>query len=195
MEPWIWAVILLALGLGLSVLEVFLPSGGIIGFLAASAILAAILVAFREGSGTGLAVLSSAMVTIPVVIALALRFWPKTAIGRRMLLSSPESDEILPDNPRYHYLKGLVGRVGVAKSKMLPSGAVSIDGRTIDALSEGFPIEIGQRVRVMEARGNRVVVRPVTDEIPEDNEADPLARPIDTVVPDPFGESDLDDGV
>jgi membrane-bound serine protease (ClpP class) len=190
MEPWIWAVILLAAGLGLSVLEVFLPSGGIISFLAAAAVLAAIIVAFREGSGTGLTILSIAIVAIPIVVALALRFWPKTAIGRRMLLSSPEGDEILSDNPRHRYLKGLVGRVGVAKSKMIPSGAVSIDGRTIDALSEGFPIEIGQRVRVIEARGNRVVVRPMTDESPEANEADPLARPIDTVVPDPFGESE-----
>jgi membrane-bound serine protease (ClpP class) len=190
LEPWIWAIILLALGLSLSVLEIFLPSGGIIGFLAAAAVVGAIIVAFREGSGTGLAVLSSAMVAIPVVVALALQFWPKTAIGRRMLLRSPEGDDILPADPHNSYLKGLVGRVGVAKSKMLPSGAVSIDGRTIDAVSEGFPIAIGQRVRVIEVRGNRVVVRTIEDDTPGGNEADPLARPIDSVIPDPFGESE-----
>ncbi len=190
MEPWIWAIILLALGLSLSVLEIFLPSGGVVAFLAAAAVVGAIFVAFREGSGTGLAVLSSAMVAVPVVVALALRFWPKTAIGRRMLLRSPEGDEILPADPRNRYLKSLIGRVGVAKSKMLPSGAVSIDGRTIDAVSEGFPIAVGQKVRVIEVRGNRVVVRTIEDEMPDGGTADPLARPIDSVVPDPFGESE-----
>ena len=64
------------------------------------------------------------------------------------------------------------------------------DGRTIDAVSEGFPIAIGQKVRVIEVRGNRVVVRTIEDDTPGGNEADPLARPIDSVIPDPFGESE-----
>ena len=49
---------------------------------------------------------------------------------------------------------------------MLPSGAVLISGRTIDAVSEGVPIDPGQLVRIIQVRGNRVVVRPVeTDEV------------------------------
>lgn len=38
-DPWIWAVCLIILGLGLAVLEVFFPSAGILGFLSACAIL------------------------------------------------------------------------------------------------------------------------------------------------------------
>jgi membrane-bound serine protease (ClpP class) len=188
MDLWIWAVVLLAVGLSLAVLEVFLPSGGLIGFLAGCTLVAAIVIAFKEGSAVGLAVLSTALVGIPIVVTVALQLWPKTALGRRMLLVVPESDDVLPDSPRQRFVKGLVGRVGLAKTKMLPAGAVTIDGRTIDAVSEGSPIEIGQRVRVLEVRANRVVVRPVTDETPLENAADPLARPIDTITTDPFGE-------
>ena len=189
MDPWLWAVILLAVGLSLAILEVFFPSGGLIGFLSASAIVAAVVMAFRQGSVVGLAVLSGTLVAVHAVVAVALKLWPETAMGRRMLLSPPESAEIMPDIPRQRQLKALIGRIGQAKSKMLPSGAVSVDGRTIDALSEGVPIEIGQRVRVIEVHGNRVVVRPVDDEVPSDTEANPLARPIDSISPDPFGES------
>jgi len=185
LEPWVWAVILLAIGLSLAILEVFLPSGGLIGFLSAATIIAAVVLAFRQGSIVGLAVLSGTLVAVPVVVALALKFWPDTPMGQRMLLQPPESDEILPDVPRQRQLKALIGRLGHAKSKMLPSGAVTIDGHTIDALSEGIPIEIGQRVRVIEVRGNRVVVRPTDDEMPSDADPNPLARPIE----DPFGES------
>ena len=43
----------------------------------------------------------------------------------------------MPDTPERRTLRQLVGKLGVAKSVMLPSGAVLIDGQTIDALSEG----------------------------------------------------------
>lgn len=189
MDYWVWAVILLAIGLSLAIMEVFFPSGGLIGFLSAAAIIAAVTMAFQQGSFVGLLVLSTTLLSVPAVVALALKLWPETAMGRRMLLKPPESAEILPDLPRQRQLKAMIGRIGEAKSTMLPSGAVAIDGHTIDALSEGVPIEIGQRVRVIEVRGNRVVVRPVDDEVPCDTEENPLARPIDSISPDPFGES------
>ena len=188
MEPWIWAVLLLAVGLSLAVLEVFLPSAGLIAFLSGCAIVASIVMAFRQGTGAGLSVLAGALVAVPVVIVAALYYWPKTSMGQRMLLKVPDTSEVLPDSPKQRYLKGLIGRTGQAKSKMLPSGAVTVDGHTIDAVSEGVPIEIGQRVRVIEARGNRVIVRLIDEEVVSTDQADPLARPIDTVSPDPFGE-------
>jgi membrane-bound serine protease (ClpP class) len=70
----------------------------------------------------------------------------------------------MPDTPERRTLRQLVGKIGVTKSVMLPSGAVVIDGQTIDALTEGIPIEAGQRVRVIEVRGNRVVVRAAEDD-------------------------------
>ena len=69
---------------------------------------------------------------------------------------------------------------------MLPSGAVEIDGQTIDALSEGVPIESGQRVRVIEVRGMRVVVRPADDEPPTTD--DVLSQPIDSLGLEPFDD-------
>lgn len=188
MEYWVWAVLLLAIGLSLSVMEVFLPSAGLIALLAACSIVASIVMAFRQGTGAGLSVLAGALVAVPVAIIAALYYWPKTAMGRRMLLTVPDTSEVLPDSPKQRYLKGLIGRTGQAKSKMLPSGAVVVDGRTIDAVSEGMPIEIGQWVRVIEVRANRVIVRPIDREDVSADDANPLSRPIDTVSPDPFGE-------
>lgn len=188
MDPWVWALLLLAIGLSLSILEVFFPSGGMLGFLAAAALVAAVVMAFREGQTVGLMVVAATLVGVPIVVAVALQLWPKTPMGRRMLLASPTGAEVLPHNPKQEQLRGLVGHTGYAKSKMLPSGAVSIDGRTIDALSEGMPIEMGQRVRVIEVRANRVVVRPIDDDAPRADAQDPLQRPIDSIAPDPFGE-------
>ena len=187
LAPWAWAILLLLVGLALVVLEVFIPSGGILGFLAACSIIAAVAVGFMDGRPwVGFAILITAVFGIPIAVVLALHWWPRTPLGRRMLLGAPTDGEVLPDSARRRKLKALIDQVGVAKSKMLPSGAVTIDGRTIDAVSEGMPIDAGQRVRVIDVHGNRVVVRPVDDEPSSSADADPLSRPIDAVGLDPF---------
>ncbi len=186
---WAWAVLLLLVGLTLAILEVFIPSGGILGFLAFSSVVAAIVVGFMDGRPwVVLAILATAVFGLPGAVVLALRWWPNTPLGRRTLLNAPGDAEVLPGRNRERDLKELLNRMGIAKSKMLPSGAVTIDGRTIDAVTEGMPVDAGQRVRVVEVHGNRVVVRPVDDESPSATDPDPLSRPIDTVGLDPFEE-------
>ena len=76
-----------------------------------------------------------------------------------------------------------------AASTTLVSGAITIDGRTVDAYSEGMPIETGQKVIVVEVHGTQVVGQPVDEEIPSPDGGEGLARPIDSVVPDPFDDS------
>ncbi|HIQ22111.1 MAG TPA: hypothetical protein EYH34_12885 [Planctomycetes bacterium] len=188
MDYWAWAVLLIFVGVGLAGLEVFIPSGGALGFLAICAVVAAVIVGFLQGPGVGMAVLLVAVIGIPVVVVLALKFWPRTPIGRRVLLGPQRQVDVLPDDPRRESLKQLEGRIARAKTKMLPSGLVVVDGRKVDAVSEGMPIEPGQKVRIVRVRGNSVIVRPVPEDTPEGPEDEALSRPVDTVVPDPFDE-------
>ncbi|NLX94799.1 MAG: hypothetical protein GXY83_01350 [Rhodopirellula sp.] len=189
MEFWTWAVLLLLLGLGMVVLEVFIPSGGILGFLAFCSLVGSVITGFMAGPVTGLAVLGTTIVGMPMIVILALQYWPHTPIGRRVLLTTPDSDDVLPDSPKRRHLKALIGRVGRAKSKMLPSGVITVDGRTIDAVSDGPPIEPGQKVRIAEVQGNRVLVHSIDEATPSQTDADPLARPIDSIGGDPFQDS------
>ena len=155
LDPISWAIILMIIGCGLIVLEVFVPSGGILGFLALTAILGSIFMAFRSDMSSGFGFIGLAMVGVPLVIGLAFKYWPHTPMGKAFLGELPEEDEIRPNDWR----RDLVGRVGIAKSKMLPSGSVFVDGRMVDAVSNGAAIEEDEPVVVVEVRGNRVVVR------------------------------------
>ena len=188
-DPWVWAVLLILVGLALAAMELFIPSGGILAFLSVSALGGAIVLGFMQGNAVGLGMLVLVMVGLPMTAIVLFRVWPQTPIGRRILLRVQSSEDVLPDSPKQRRLKELVGQVGVAKSKMLPSGAITIEGRTIDAYSEGMPIEAGQKVMVIEVRGTRVVVQPAEDETPPAEGDDELSRPIDSVGPDPFGDS------
>jgi len=185
-DPWVWALLLLIVGMGLVVMDVFLPSGGIFAFLAVCAMVGAIWLGFTQGSVIGLAVLGVAVFGTTIAVGLALKYWPSTSLGKRMLLRVPTSDDVLPENDPRKTLAGLVGRVGRAKSMMLPSGIIAVDGSMLDAVSEGLPIELGQRVRVIEVRGNRVVVRGLADEPAGEPDKDPLDQPIDWDSAEPF---------
>jgi membrane-bound serine protease (ClpP class) len=178
-------------GCALIALEIFIPSGGALGFLAAASVISAVALAFyHHGPVVGFVFVALTVVLFPASLALAIRYWPETPMGRRFLLGLPTRDEVAPDDDRQRELKALVGKIGTAKTPMLPSGAISIGGRTIDAVGQGMAIEAGQRIVVVEVTGNRVLVRPAeTDEIVSRGDADDLlSQPLDSL-----GLDSLDD--
>lgn len=162
MNPVFWTVLLLAVGLLVMVLEVFIPSGGILGFVSVVAILAAIVMAFVEqGPAMGMLVLAAAVVTVPGVLIMAFRWFPRTPLGRRVLPPPPDASEVLPDSPLRKRARGMVGRTGRVVREMLPWGSVEIDGTTLEAVSESGPITLGTIVEAVGVQGMGVVVRPV----------------------------------
>jgi membrane-bound ClpP family serine protease len=165
MEPLIWPLFLLLLALLFMGLELMIPSGGVLAVLAGVSACASIYVGFLHGPWYGLGAIFMVLVIMPIAAVIALRVWPHTPIGRRLFLQPSRSDdEVLPQDPYYHELQVLKGKFGVAKSKMLPSGAVRIEGRTYDAVSRGNPIEPGDPIQVVAIRGNHVVVAPASRE-------------------------------
>jgi len=193
LEPWVWSTLLMFVGLFLIILEVFIPSGGILGTLAVTSILSSIGMAFYySGPRTGATFFAVALAGVPLAVAGGLALLPRTPVGRRLLLSLPTEEDVLPDNEELLELQSLVGKAGVARSPMLPSGAIMVDGKVFDAMSEGMAIECGQPVRVVTVRMNRLIVRPVSkDETSQsgkntESEEDILSKPIDSLGLDPF---------
>jgi membrane-bound serine protease (ClpP class) len=186
MDYWIWPILLLALGLGLAFLEVFFPSAGVLAFFSAAALLGAVLLGFRSGPTYGLSITAMAVIGLPLLVSFAFRYWPRTAVGKHVLLDAPRAEDVLPDDLHRRLLKSLIGRLGRAKCRMLPSGVVNVDGQTLDAMSEGMVIEAGQTVRVIKVEATRLVVRAVDEEIPSPTAENPLERPIDSIAADPF---------
>ena len=74
MNPLLWVVALLVLGLGVMVLEVFVPSGGILGFVSIAALVAAVATAFLEQGPT------AGIASLAVVLAGPV-LWPQGVAG------------------------------------------------------------------------------------------------------------------
>jgi membrane protein implicated in regulation of membrane protease activity len=122
---------------------------------------AAIATAFLElGATAGFVVLAVATVVVPTVLALAFRWFPETALGRRVLPPPPDPADVAPAAARRRELEKLLGRSGRALSEMLPWGMVEIDGLRVEAQSDGGPIECGAAVQAVSVQGRHLVVAP-----------------------------------
>jgi membrane-bound ClpP family serine protease len=182
-------VLLMALGVGLIALEVFVPSAGLLSVLAAAAIIGAIVMAFSHSLVLGTLMLLAATVAVPLVVAAAISWWPSTPIGRMILIKRPEhQDDVLPDTEEYRWRTEMVGKTGRAKTDLLPSGHVLIDGRRFDAVSNGVAINAGTPIRVIDVSTLRLVVRPLSEaELPADaSPSDPLSTPLENLGIDPW---------
>lgn len=167
MTALLWVLLLVLVGLGVLVLEVFVPSGGILGFVSVVALVAGIATAFLEqGAVAGMAVLAFVVLAVPAVLGLAFRWFPETPLGRRVLPPPPDAATLVPDQSRRARARGLVGRRGRAISELLPWGEVDVDGVEVEAISESGPIEAGAAVEVTAAQGPAVVVRRAEPESP-----------------------------
>ena len=183
-DPLTWAILLLIAGCALLVIEMFIPSGGIISICSGVAIIASMVMAFRQGSTTGLSFMLLTVVAVPSTLGLAIKYWPLTPMGKAFLGELKTTAELKPEDTR----RELVGKLGIAKSKMLPSGSVQIEGKYIDAISQGAAIDIGQAVVVVEVRANRVVVRPA-----DEHEARQIISSKKDVFSTPIEELGMDD--
>ena len=182
MAAFFWPLVLILLGVILLVLEMFVPSGGALGVFAAVAFIAAVIVGYYEDPYIGTSSLVLVAVLLPAFWVAFVHWWPKTPIGRRILLRrTPEEEESLTYDDLEQQLRLLIGKRGRRKTKMLPSGAVVIEGQTYDAISEGMAIDAGEPIEVIAQRLHRLVVRSVqNDATPRpESPADQLARPAD----------------
>lgn len=146
---------LLAAGLLMICLEIFLP-GGVIGSLGAMSLAGSIVIGFYAfGPVIGMYILLGAIALLCACIILWIKYFPKTAIGRSMTLASDGKDFKSSGD----HLRGLVGKDGESLTELRPAGKAMIEGVKHDVISEGSLIEKGRKVRVVKVIGNRIMVR------------------------------------
>ena len=181
MATLVWVVSLLVVGLAVMMLEVFVPSGGVLGFLSLLAIGAAVVMAFLEqGAACGMAVLAVAFAAVPAVLALAFRWFPDTPLGRRVLPPPPAPEDVVPAADRRRRLRERVGRHGRVVCELVPWGTVVVGDEQFEALSETGTVAVGGEVEVVGVEGAALVVRAVPRPAPE-----PAGRPEAAAQSDP----------
>lgn len=158
----VWGLGLLVASLLLLIIEVFVPSGGLIAITAAGCAIGGVVCLFRVSAGWGLAGLGTMLVLGPAALSFAFKIWPHTPIGRKMLGERPEEQveaERKAEAEERERRLALLGAEGVVRTDLRPVGVVEIGGHRFEALSEESLIRAGQRVRVTVVEPNQIKVR------------------------------------
>lgn len=184
MDPIYWSILLIGIGFVVVFLELFVPSAGTLGVLAGILLVSGIVVAFFHSLQAGAIVLLVTVLALPLLLALMVKVWPHTPIGRRIILGHMSAEEVMPNSEAYSEIQSLVGQLGTAKTKMLPSGIIIVNDKKYDALSDGFAIEAGQPIKVSAVKGNHIIVQPFDGEIDDVDDLpvrdrDVLSQPIE----------------
>jgi membrane-bound serine protease (ClpP class) len=152
---------LLVLGYLCVLLEVFVPSGGILGIVASGFFIAAVAIAFSQfGPGFGVCLLAIVALSTPFLVAWGFYVWPATRLGQEMILSPPEPEEGATLASEKNVFSQAVGKTGRAETELLPGGMVKVEGVELPAVSIVAPVPKDQPVRVVRACGNYVLVEP-----------------------------------
>ncbi len=182
----LYVILLLILFLVLFALEFFIPSGGVIGLCAAAALIAAVVVGFLNSFTLGAVTLLVGLLLVPLAFGVMVRVWPKTSIGKN-ILGPPVVEQMRSVYQPYLH------RVGIAKTDLLPSGMVEIDGRRLDAVSTGVAIDRGTVIEVVSVDGGKIHVRPTDRPLPEKADSSVEPEPTLETPVDSLGLDDLSD--
>jgi membrane-bound ClpP family serine protease len=162
MNALIWPILFLAAGLLLLIVEVFLPSGGLIGLLALGCLGLSLWKAFAQSYTLGFEFLAALLVFLPIALVTAAHLWPRTPLAKRIFLKPPDPEDIAPShNPER--LDHLIGQFGRTLTPLRPSGLVDFEGRRLDGLSEEGLIPANTLVRAVQVRGGQLIVRTARD--------------------------------
>lgn len=148
-------VICLLLGMGLIVVEVFLPGFGLPGISGIVLIGIGIALAYTHaGTLVAAGILLVIIAVLAVLISWVLRSAARGSVGR--------SELFLKDREELHKqadMAVLVGKQGKTLSVLRPAGIGDFDGVRLNVVTEGGFIDSGRPIEIVEATGTRIVVR------------------------------------
>lgn len=157
MSIWI-PLILLIMGIIFIYIEFVIPALGIVGGIGIICLIVATILSYSNfGYKIGLIFLVALLVGVPGMVLWGLKLFPKTFFGKKLILDKSERQEEGFTSFSNNY-NNLVGQVGVALTKLRPSGLVKIGGAKYSAITSGEMIDENSSIRVAKVAGNSIVV-------------------------------------
>ncbi len=150
------SIILLVIGLGLMILEFFVP-GSVAGILGIAAVLGSILLAGGDLQTTAIAVLIAMIAATSGMVILVKFFGKRLQLFNRIILS--DSTDTKSGYVSTANRPELIGQMAVTATELRPSGTIVFGDERIDAVSEGRYIGRGKDVKIIKVEGSRIVVR------------------------------------
>ena len=149
------------IGIGLMVLEAFMPGFGLPGI--SGIILEVVAVALTWMNHGPVAALGMTLIILSILaiaISMSLRSAANGKLSRsKLVLNDTESNEA--GYRSTEDLEVFLGKEGVTTTVLRPTGMAEFDGVRLNVVSEGEFIQSGTRVQIVRVEGSRILVRTI----------------------------------
>lgn len=135
------------------ILEVFVPSGGILAVAGVIGLLTSIYYGFALHTLLGVILILATIIVVPLLFFYGIK---KMTLDKKLTGQEGFRSEKLG-------LEHLLGKEGVTITNLRPSGTVLIDGKRVDVVTNGELIDKNTPVKVVKIEGTRVVVKTISE--------------------------------
>jgi len=151
-------ILLYVLGTLILISEIFIPSHGILSIAGVGFLVVAVVKTFQYGGrDAGVVAMLICMVAIPAMAFVAIKYWHRTPIGRKI---SPPNPEMTVDDVGVpiEQLQRLVGQIGRSVSPLRPVGICDFDGRRVSCVAESGMLDMDRVVEGVGISGGNLIV-------------------------------------
>jgi len=135
--------------------EVILP-GGILGAIAALCVLLATwITAVQYGTGAAALTFIGVSLIISLLIFVEFKLLVRTSLGRNFFLKT----KVIGHSNEAPWSADIVGKEGIALTRLNPSGRVRVDGQSYQAQSSDGYIEAGHSIRVSSQDNFKLIIQ------------------------------------
>ena len=150
-------VLCLIVGVGLLVLEVFMPGFGLPGVSGLILLSVGIVITWKTyGPVAGLAVTLIALALAGLSISVSLKSAATGKLSKSALILNEVTQPV-----DHEENEALIGKTGVTSTVLNPVGIAEFDGVRLNVVSEGTYIEKGAKVQVQRVEGSKIIVREI----------------------------------
>ena len=153
-----FVIILLIIGFVLATVEMILPGFGAPGITAT--ICFALAVIFGSSNIVGAIVMSMIILSIlGVLLAIILTLFAKKKIVSPFILK--EEQKKVNGYISSSDLEYLLGKKGIAKTDLRPSGSADFEGVKFDVVADGEYIQKGTKIKIFKVEGSKLIVKQI----------------------------------
>ena len=149
-------VLLFILGMGLLILEVFVPGFGLFGIAGILSMLASFYFVLG-GNVSALNWLAVSIVAALAIFALLIKYLPSNPAWNLFVLKDKQENSegysVTPDMTQY------AGKAGIAVTTLRPAGIALVDGARIDVVTFGDYIDAGTNIVVVRVEGSKIFIK------------------------------------
>ncbi len=163
MDWWLALAVFLYLLCGiLIVVEIFVPSGGLISICALACLAGGIWLFFENQTIPIWIGIVIACIEIPISVIVSWKLLSLSSFGKSVMLQSQPNTpgEAIADT---ELLQEMHGKIGKVITPLRPVGTVDFDGKRLECVAESGYVDKGSKVEVIKIESTQLTVRLMTN--------------------------------